>query len=379
MSLLASPPGHPDRLGHSRARPLKIGMVAPPWFELPPRGYGGTETVVAALVDRLVAQGHEVTLIGSGEQRTTAQHYVRVYERPPSELLGTPMPEVIAAAETARALEGSDLDVVHDHSLAGPLLARGRTAPTVATLHGPALGMNGDYFERLGRTVDIVAISDAQRRSNPRLNWVDTVYNAIDVASFPFVAAKDDYVLWLGRFCPEKGAHIAIDAAREAGRRIVLAGKRNEPDERQYFADAVLPRLGDGVEFVGEADGELKRELLSRAACLAFPIQWDEPFGMVMIEALACGTPVAATVRGSVREIVEDGVTGVLVDPDGGDFASALLRTDAIDPAACRREMEARFDLPVMGAAYERLYQVLAEGSRSIASLTARSGRDLLT
>jgi glycosyltransferase involved in cell wall biosynthesis len=363
MSLTA-PPSPPS---------LRIAMVAPPWFELPPRGYGGTEAVVAGLVDQLVDRGHEVTLVASGRHRTRAQRFVPVYDDPPSALLGNPMPEVQAAAVAADALADLDVDLVHDHSLAGPLLARSRSVPTVVTLHGPALGPNGQYFEALGTSVDVVAISAAQQRLNPRLNWAGVVHNGIDVGSFPYRERKDEYVLWLGRFSPDKGAHLAIDAARAIGRRIVLAGKLNEPEERAYFDDAVRPRLGRrrGVEaeYVGEADASLKRELFSRAACLAFPIQWDEPFGMVMVEALACGTPVAAIRRGSVPEVLEDGVTGVVVD-DVAAFAGALERAIELSPTDCRRSAEQRFDLSVMAAGYERIFGLLVEGTRGLSELT---------
>jgi glycosyltransferase involved in cell wall biosynthesis len=366
MSLTVSPP----------PAALRIAVVAPPWYELPPRGYGGTEAVVAGLVDRLVERGHEVTLVASGQPGTKAQHFVQVYDAPPSSLLGNPMPEVQAAAVAADALADLDVDLVHDHSLAGPLLARSRAVPTVATLHGPALGPNGRYFETLGTSVDVVAISASQQRCNPRLNWAGVVHNGIDVESFPYVDRKDDYVLWLGRFSPDKGAHLAIDAARAVGRRMVLAGKLNEPDEYAYFDEAIRPRLGrrngTEAEYVGEADATLKRELFSRAACLAFPIRWEEPFGMVMVEALACGTPVAAIGRGSVPEVIEHGVTGIVVDDEAG-FPAAIERAAALAPAACRRHAEERFDLSVMAAGYERIFELLAEGTRGLRELpTAR-------
>jgi glycosyltransferase involved in cell wall biosynthesis len=186
------------------------------------------------------------------------------------------------------------------------------------------------------------------------------------------VTDKDDYVLWIGRFNPDKGVHLAIDAARAIGRRIVLAGKLNEPEEHAYFEEAVRPRLGPGVEYVGEADAVLKRELFGRAAVLAFPIQWEEPFGMVMAEAMACGTPVAAIGRGSVPEVVADGVSGVIA-PDADAFPAALEAAMALDPMACRRHAREHFDLSVMAAGYERLFRVLAEGTRGLRELpTAR-------
>ncbi|WP_432495604.1 glycosyltransferase family 4 protein [Kineococcus auxinigenes] len=349
---------------------LRIAVVAPPWFELPPRGYGGIESVVADLVDSLAERGHEVTLVGAGRHRTRAARFVQVFDEPPSERLGTPAPEVIHAAAAGAALADLDVDVVHDHSLAGPLLARGRRVPTVVTMHGPVDGEQGEYFTRLGDSVDVVAISDAQRRLNPGINWVGRVHNAIDVSSFPFRERKDDHVLWLGRFSPDKGPHLAIDAARAAGLRIVLAGKRSEPGEKEFFEREVRPRLGRDAEYVGEADAALKRELLAGARALAFPIQWEEPFGMVMIEAMACGTPVVALPRGSVPEVVDHGRSGLVVH-DLADFPAALSLAAELDPAVCRRHAEQNFDLPVMAAGYERLFRTIVEGERSVRAITS--------
>jgi glycosyltransferase involved in cell wall biosynthesis len=355
----------------AQAEGLRIAMVAPPWFELPPSGYGGIESVVADLVDELTGRGHHVTLIGAGRNGTAAEQFLPVFDAPPSERLGTPGPEVIHAAATARLLDDLEVDVVHDHSFAGPLLARGRAVPTVVTMHGPVGGEYGEYFGWLGDCVDVVAISDAQRRLNPELNWVGRVHNAIAVDSFPFRADKDDYLLWLGRFSPDKGPDLAIDAARAAGMRIVLAGKRSEPVEKAFFDAEIAPRLGPGVEHVGEADATQKRELLAGARALVFPLQWEEPFGMVMIEAMACGTPVVALPRGSVPEVVVHGVTGLVVD-DFERFPAALRAAESIDPAACRAHVVAHFDLPVMAAGYERIYRMLVAGERSVEALTSR-------
>lgn len=362
--------GHdlPSRAAGSRR--LHIGMVAPPWFEVPPRGYGGTEAVVAGLVDALVARGHEITLVASGHTGSRATRQVTVYEQPPTELLGVSiMPEVIVAAEAMRAFESIPVDLVHDHTLAGVLLGQGRDIPTLTTMHGPVTGENLDYFERLGRSVGIVAISDAQRVTAPGLNFLGTVYNAIDVPTFPYRESKDDFVFWIGRFSPDKGAHWAIDAARAAGRPIVLAGKLNELPEKAFFAAEIAPRLGRDAEYLGEADAVLKRELFSRAACLLFPITWDEPFGMVMVEAMACGTPVVATRRGSVPEVVDHGRTGFVVD--GLDaMPHAIGRATDLDPRACRVRAEELFDLPVMARGYEQIYLEAIDGGGTMRSLS---------
>lgn len=336
--------------------PLRIAMVAPPWYAIPPSGYGGIEVVVADLVDALVERGHEVVLLGSGEHDTQADSFLTVFEEPPSELLGDPVVELAAAATVARLLADLEVDLVHDHSLAGPLLARGRAVPTVVTTHGPVTGHEGELYAALGDTVGLVSISLSQRESNPDLNWLGTVHNAVDVPSFPFREDKDDFVLWLGRFSADKAAGLAIDVARRAGVRIVLAGKLNEASEQEYFDAEVKDRLGPGAEYVGEADADLKRELLSTARALLFPIQWEEPFGMVMVEAMACGTPVVATRRGSVPEVVEDGVTGIVVD-DEADLVEALDRARSLRPADCRAWVEQQFSPAAMAEGYERMYR----------------------
>ncbi|SDL72975.1 glycosyltransferase family 4 protein [Tessaracoccus oleiagri] len=368
MSLITEPTF--DAL-HTDGDSLRIGVVAPPWYCIPPKAYGGTEAVVAAVVDQLVARGHHVTLVASGEPGTAAQRYVQVYEEPPYELLGHDvMPELVNAAEAHAALSDLDLDVIHDNSAAGPLSAPARKCPTVVTTHGPVAGPNGDYYRRLGATVELVAISEAQRRQAPDLHWAGMVHNAVDVASFPFNPDKSDYLLWMGRFCPDKAPDLAIEVARRSGRPIVLAGKLNDQREREYFESRVRPLLGPDTDYVGEADSLLKRELYANAAALVFPIQWEEPFGMVMAEALACGTPVVATPRGSVPEIVRPGHNGFIArDVEG--LVDAVARLDEIRPADCRADALARFDLPVMASGYERVFRrVIGEGGTVAKRLT---------
>jgi glycosyltransferase involved in cell wall biosynthesis len=203
--------------------------------------------------------------------------------------------------------------------------------------------------------VRLVAISHAQVRAAPEITWAGVVHNALPVDDYPFRADKDGFVLSLGRLDPSKGAHLAVDAARAAGRRLVLAGKCTEPPERRYFDEAVRPRLGPDVEWLGEVDNATKLELLARASCLLFPLQWEEPFGMVMIEAMACGTPVVALRRGAVPEVVAHGSGGLVCDR-ADELPAAIEQVGSIDPAACRRLAHERFDVGVMAAGYESLY-----------------------
>ena len=356
--------------GPGQHSPLNVAVVAPPWFTVPPHGYGGVENVCADLVAGLLHRGHRVTLIGAGGDGTAAR-FVATYHEPPSGRLGEPLPEVLHSAAAARALADLAPDVVHDHTLAGPLLARGRLAPTVVTMHGPVAGEPGEYYRQLGRSIDLVAISAAQRRSAPDLPWVGTVHNALDVQTYPFRHDKDESLLFLGRLHPDKGVHLAIDAARGAGLPIVIAGKCSEPVELAYLESHVRPRLGPDVTLVGPVDAVQKRALLARSAALLFPILWDEPFGMVMIEAMACGTPVVALRRGSVPEVVVDGITGVVCDtPD--QLSEAVHGARRIDPLTCREHVRDVFDVATMALRYEQIYRA------SIAGRAARVTADPL-
>ncbi len=341
---------------------LRIGVIAPPWFDVPPSGYGGIEAVIAPLVNNLAARGHHVVLVGAGKHLTAASEFIHSYRVAPSEKLGTPLPEVLHAAVAAEGLGKENIDLVHDHTLAGPLLARGREVPTVVTMHGPVTGELGRYFEALGTTINLVAISDSQRRQNPNLNWVATVPNAIDVESFPFERNKDKYLLWLGRFCADKAPDRAIAAARSVGRKVILAGKLSEPAEKEYFRNVVEPLLGPDAEFVGEANSVRKRELLAGAAALLFPIQWEEPFGMVMVEAMACGTPVIALRRGAVPDIVVHGHTGFIAD-DQESFIDAIGRVGELDPSAIRAHVSENFGQEMMATRYERVYRSVIAAS----------------
>jgi glycosyltransferase involved in cell wall biosynthesis len=337
--------------------PLRIAMVAPPWYQVPPDGYGGIEAMVYSLSEELTARGHQVTLIGAGQPAVSGE-FRQTYAEPPSSRIGEPIPEVTHALVAAEHLDELDADVVHDHSLAGPLTARGRRSPTVVTTHGPVEGDLAAYYANLGPNVHLVAISEFQRSRAPELPWSGVVHNAIPVGEYPFRADKEDFCLFLGRMNDEKAPHLAIEAARAAGRRLVVAAKCTEPHEKRYFEEHVQPLLGPDAEWFGPADNEQKKDLLARASCLVFPVQWDEPFGLVMVEAMACGTPVVALRRGSVPEVVADGVSGFVCD-ELAELPGAIERAGEIDPQACRQQVVLRFDVPVMTEGYVAVYRRL--------------------
>ncbi|KOX25978.1 glycosyltransferase [Saccharothrix sp. NRRL B-16348] len=330
-------------------------MIAPPWFELPPAAYGGTESMCADLASRLVARGNHVVLVGVGRNGTAAD-FRATCDHPQSDRMGQGIPEVVHAAALPAILSDLRVDVVHDHSLAGPLLARGRSVPTVVTAHAPVTGDMGRYYRGLNGSVHLVAVSNAQRRLAPDLDWVGTVHNGIDVAAFPFRRDKQDFALFLGRATPSKGIPEAIAAAAEAGLPLRIAAKCREPEEREYFRREIAPLLGPGVEWLGEVDRVVKLELLTAARCLLFPIRWDEPFGLVMVEAMACGTPVVASRRGSVPEVVAHGETGFVCD-DHASLVAALRRVDQLSADRCRAEAVRRFDVDLMSARYEDVYR----------------------
>jgi glycosyltransferase involved in cell wall biosynthesis len=336
-------------------------VVAPPWFEIPPTGYGGIEVLCADLVDALVERGHDVLLVGAGDHGTKA-NFAATGPTADATRLGQGLPEVLHAAAAAQIIDEAEVDVVHDHTAAGPLLAFNRPQPTVVTAHGPVDGELGEYYRRLAPSVHLVAISDAQRALAPDLPWTATVPNAVDVHRHKFHADKEDFVLFLGRVSGEKAPDLAIQAARAAGRRLVAVSKCNEPDEIRYFEDKVEPLLGDDVTWLDDPPQDEKLDLLARARCLVFPIQWDEPFGLVMIEAMASGTPVVALRRGAVPEVVVHGVTGFVCD-DVDEFPKAIEAAGDLDPVACRDHVSTRFSPARMARGYEREYRRAIEGT----------------
>jgi glycosyltransferase involved in cell wall biosynthesis len=337
-------------------------MLAPPWIPVPAPAYGGIEEVVRLLSAGLTERGHDVTLFAPPGSDSSAD-VVPVLEEPHPDEIQTAHFEVDHVARTfgridAAAVDGAPFDVIHDHTGHAALAMADRVdAPLVHTLHGPFTEAATRFYANHGAKGCIVAISQAQLdAAPPEMGGGCVVHNPIDCEEWPFREEKDDFLLWIGRMSPDKGPHRAIAAAREAGAPLVLAGPV-QPGQEAFFAEQVEPALDrDGIEYVGEADAERKRELYLHARALLMPIRWPEPFGLVMVEAAACGTPVIAFPEGSASEVVQDGETGFVVD-DEHAMAAAVARLGEIDPAACRRACEERFGVPAVVGRYEDVYR----------------------
>ncbi len=353
---------------------VRIGLLAPPFERVPPVGYGGTERVVAFLADVLVERGHDVTLFASADSATRAR-LVPTIERPVwhDPRYDDDRPFQVLSAVRAYA-HAADLDIVHNHmDYAAWPEARRAPVPTVTTLHWrtdvPELApLYAEFKEQR-----LISISHAQRAPFPGADWVATVHHGYPRDSYRPRLERGRYLAFCGRCAPEKGLDRAIAVALAAGLPIRIAAPRPPENSRHpvvreqwaYYQRALAPHLDHPlVEYLGELrDGE-KQALYEDALALLFPIAWPEPFGLVMIEALACGTPVLATARGSVPEIVRHGETGFLCE-SVADFVDAIDRVPALDRAACRRDFEQRFTTEVMATAYETAYERIVAGSAS--------------
>jgi glycosyltransferase involved in cell wall biosynthesis len=340
---------------------VRIAIIAPAWFAVPPVRYGGIEWVVSILADGLVDAGHDVTLFAAGDSQTKA-HLVTSYDEPPSMRIGLSLPDLHHALTCyARA---DDFDLINDHS--GPLAAALGAAPAVPvchTVHGPLTGEPGDVYSLIGRvspSVGLISISDSQRAPLPGLNWLATCHNAIALDAYPFEPGDDGYLLFLGRMSPDKGAHHAVRVAQELGMPLILAGKMHDVEERAHFEATVEPYLSDSIRYVGEVSHDEKVRLLQRASVTVFPIQWPEPFGLVMVESMACGTPVVATRFGAVPEVIEDGRSGVIVD-EFEQLAGAVERAVGLSGEDCVATATERFSSQRMVTDYEAAYHRMIE------------------
>ncbi|MEO8510678.1 MAG: glycosyltransferase family 4 protein [Chloroflexota bacterium] len=338
---------------------MRIAQVAPLAESVPPPGYGGTERVVSDLTEELVRQGHDVTLFASGDSRTSAELVAcsRRALRLDEEVIDPIAHQVVQLEKVAA--EAHRFDIIHWHvDYFHFPMSRRLGVPHVTTLHGrldiPDLQPIYDEFGEM----PVVSISNDQRRPLPQANWVGTVHHGMSTGSLHPRTEKGEYLAFLGRISPEKRADRAIEIARRAGLPLRIAAKVDDAD-REYFEREIEPLLAQPhVEFMGEIGPEQKCDFLGRARALLFPIDWAEPFGLVMIEAMACGTPVIAFRSGSVPEIITDGVNGFVVD-DVDQAVDAVARLDAVDRAGCRAEFDARFTVERMARDYLAIYERL--------------------
>lgn len=342
---------------------MRIGVVAPLEMRVPPVAYGGTELVVSLLVEGLIKAGQDVTLFASGDSITKArlvpgsERFLRGADRDKGILT---MLNVLNCLERA-----GQFDIIHNHTCFEGLSTAGLIdTPVVTTLHG---GMEGDWrllFNRYRGWYNAISKS-ALSLLPEKERCAGVIYNAVDVESYPFNdGARDDYLLFLSRISPEKGPHLAIEVARRTKARLIVAGNVDAVD-RDYFERRIRPQVdGRQIVFVGEADYHVKRELLAGARCLLAPITWEEPFGLFMAEAAACGTPVIAFRRGAAPEVVADGVTGYITDTVE-EMAAAVDRVDGIRPADCRNWAMKNFHVDRMVRDYLAAYEMILHEERA--------------
>jgi glycosyltransferase involved in cell wall biosynthesis len=336
---------------------MRIGLIAPPWVPVPPQRYGGIEAVIDRLARGLVAAGHEVLLAAPGNSTCPVRQVPGAEEAlegaPVCSDVNTELRHVLLSYAAM-----SEVDVIHDHTVVGPLLHRcDRSAPVITTLHGPLDPKMAPIY-RAFEDVSVIAISHHQASTASGVPVARVIHHGIDVADVPDGNGDGGYASFLGRMSPEKGPREAALIARVAGVPLRMAAKIREPAEREYFESAVKPLLSSDIEYLGELGTDDKLKLLGESFALLNPIQWSEPFGLVMIEALATGTPVVATPRGSAPEIVDHGVTGYL-RKDQQALAKALLDAAQLDRGACRAAACQRFDSEVMVRNHIELYAEL--------------------
>jgi glycosyltransferase involved in cell wall biosynthesis len=342
---------------------MKIAQLAPPWITVPPEGYGGTEWVVKHLCDGLTARGHDVHLYAAGDSHTPAHLHSLLPAQMPDRIGQTSYDARHVSWALSEIEAAGDFDLIHDHSgFLAIAFSRYVSTPLVHTVHCAFDENARGVYEQFRDAVPYVSISDFQRTLGPEgMNWIGTVHNALPVDGWPYSTEKDDYLLAFGRICEDKGFHLAIDVARRAGHRLLMAGVVQDW-YRDYYEGRIAPQVdGEQIVYEGEVSDERKRELFLRAKAFLFPILWPEPFGLVMTEAMASGTPVVALRNGSVPEVLDDGVTGFICD-DVDQMVAAVDRLDEIDPAACRRTVEERFSVARMTAGYAARYERLVAG-----------------
>ena len=363
-----------DSVSQQGLTDIRVGIISPPWLPVPPTGYGGTENVLDILARGLAAAGVDVVLVTTGDATCPVP---RRWVFP--EALGVGSGGV---AEEACHVIGAyemlaDVDIIHDHSLVGPLYAQGIASPPVVTTnHGPFNDILTPIYQTISVRTPVIAISNHQASTATGVSIAAVIHHGIDVGRIPFGDGGGGYAAFLGRMHPDKGIEGAIAVAKATGMPLRIAAKMSEPFEREYFAAHVARDLGGNIEFVGELNRSEKYSFLKEAICLLNPIRWAEPFGMVMIEALACGTPIVVSDCGAASEIVDEGETGYLCH-DLRSLEQALSHVHGLDRSHCRAMAEQRFSARRMVAehiaVYRRAIEAITDCTVTVPRATART------
>ncbi len=364
---------------------MRIAQIAPPWISVPPRGYGGTEMIVHYVTEELVKRGHDVTLFASGDSETKA-HLSSIFPVAlgnSGELKNHPLKPLLHYIECFE--REKEFDIIHNHAQYYAMFLTDLVkTPVVHTIHGSFSKEDVPDEDkrdtlRKFKNQKFVSISNSQRRGMENLNYLATVYNGIDSSQFSFSDKKGEYLYWMGRITQKKGPVDAVEAAKVLKMKLRIAGTV-DPVDKDFCETVLFPLIFDSkisnlIEFEEEIKRERKIMLYKDALCTLYPIHWEEPFGLVMVESMSCGTPVIAYNHGSVAEIVKDGVTGFIIDPDDEDrplkgsfvikkqgvegLVEAIKRIKEIDRRSCRKHVEENFTVERMVDGYERVYNQL--------------------
>ena len=355
---------------------MKVAMVSPLEMKVPPMGYGGIELLISLLTEELVQKGHDVTLFASSDSVTSG----KLQSICPTFLRGTSrhkgilnMLNVVSCLERAK-----DFDIIHNHTVFEGMATAGLVkTPMLTTFHGHLEGDWLDLFAHYRGWYNTISVA-ARNLLPERDGFAGVIYNAVDVQSYPFNAGKrEPFLLFLSRMSQEKGPHLAIEVAKKLESRLILAGNIDSVDE-SYFKTMVLPHIdGDQIQYIGEADQERKRDLLLQAHCLLAPICWPEPFGLFMVEAMACGTPVVAFNRGAASEVVRDGETGYVIDTLD-EMVDAVQRVDGIDSHRCREHVYRNFDVPRLVDDYLAAYHLVLADASTVTSAKEAASAEIL-
>jgi len=339
---------------------MKIAIVAPIAIKIPPDKYGGSEFVVYYLTEELVRRGHEVDLYATGDSETSA-NLISVTPHGVWNIPGFKDSSSCCLSEVYQLIDsGKKYDVIHEHlGPYGTVLARLTTTPVLTTIHTLVTEFRAKLYEQVKDNFYLASISDNQRKNFPDLNYIDTVYNGVPVSDYEFSKDAGQYLCFLGRFDNIKGAREAIDLALATGEKLVMAAKI---EDEEYFKKYIEPKIdNEKIVYIGEVDFKQKIELLKNAKALVSLINWDEPFGLVVPEANACGTPVIVNPRGAFPELVRDGLNGFITDGTPESAIEAVRKLDQIDRSACRKFVEENFSVEKMVDKYESVYKELVD------------------